>query len=784
MFKRTLFTALLILLAFYIISVPSTSLVAQGFKTDEYEIFYGNLHAHTSYSDGRGTPEQAYSHASKYADVQAVTDHCYFLKIPVDGKSKTSLTQQAARNATIPGKFVGLQGFEWTAGSGHINVYETLEFISRDEKGDLKDFYEWIVKVKKLAQFNHPGVTFGNFQDFWFVPEADNYVNLIEIGNGNWVSADIISEEMYLNYILALNRGWHLSPTANQDNHRENWASANDARTGILAKALNYEDIMNALWNRRTFASEDKNAKLYFYGNGKVMGGILSSTDKANLCVYYSDKGEPASKVFIVSQSKTYEIKELADKDEFEYTGTFDIPDGYEWFFVYIIQKDGNEIVSAPIWFENELPIKVNYVRVGPEKPTSSQNVMITFDIYNVIDKSVRGILSIQVNGQSFYTENLSFKPYHIMYDKSIEIGKLAVGTTRVDFLVDGNIVQSVNIYVSEKSGKTILIDKLHENDISNELLRLIKKLEEDGNNVLFSETILENYDADIVIIPTPKADGLDFFKDLILSEVEWLKSFKGKIYLLKGSDTQYFDKYSEMLQNAIAVDSVQELSKILGSPESSTKVTEKLKRIVYIDQGHSNDYNKDKLTKFEALLKANNFDVSYINRIDKVEGMYLVIMNGKNYTEDEIKNIVDFVKSGGTLIITSKSDYSDGGNTEDLNTILDALNSPVRFNDDQVVDDINNYGANYKVIANNVRFYSACSIVVYGNAEILISSETAKSMDADGKKDAQPVDKVVLAVKFNNGLGKVIAIGKAIFSDYDYEINKEFIQNVLLDLK
>ena len=389
----------------------------------DYQIYYGNLHSHTSYSDGKGTPEQAYAHASKYADVLAVTDHCYFLKIPVNGQSKTYLTQQAARNATIPGKFVGLQGFEWTAGSGHINVYETLEFISRDEKGDLKDFYEWITKVKKLAQFNHPGVTFGNFQNFWFWPEADKYVNLIEVGNGNSSSSDVISEEMFNNFILALNRGWHVSPTANQDNHKENWASANDARTGILAKSLTYEDIMDALWNRRTFASEDKNAKLYFYADNNIMGSILPYREKANFYIYYSDKGDPVSKVYIFSQSKVYELPKLSGKDEFEYSATFDIVDGYEWFFVYIIQKDGNEIVSAPVWFETDSPFRVNYVRVGPEKPSVGQNVEITFDIYNVSESYEQRTLTVLLNGKSVYSEKISLKPYGIEYDKNIQLG-------------------------------------------------------------------------------------------------------------------------------------------------------------------------------------------------------------------------------------------------------------------------------------------------------------------------------------------------------------------------
>ncbi|AFG34563.1 hypothetical protein Ferpe_0423 [Fervidobacterium pennivorans DSM 9078] len=751
----------------------------------DYQIYYGNLHSHTSYSDGRGTPEQAYAHASKYADVLAVTDHCYFLKIPVNGQSKTYLTQQAARSATIPGKFVGLQGFEWTAGSGHINVYETLEFISRDEKGDLKDFYEWITKVKKLAQFNHPGVTFGNFQDFWFWPEADKYVNLIEVGNGNWSSADVISEEMFNNFILALNRGWHLSPTANQDNHKENWASANDARTGILAKSLIYEDIMEALWNRRTFASEDKNAKLYFYADNNIMGSILPYREKANFYIYYSDKGDPVSKVYIFSQSKIYELPELSGKDEFQYSATFDIVDGYEWFFVYIIQKDGNEIVSAPVWFETDSPFRVNYVRVGPEKPSVNQNVQITFDIYNVSENPQQGTLTVLLNGKSVYSERLSLKPYGIEYDKNIQLGKLEAGDTRVDFLIDDKNVQSVVIKVSEKRGLTVLVDKLHENDVGDELLSLLRKFEEQGNTVIFADTVLKDYnDVDIVLIPTPKQGGLDFFKDLMPDEIEWLRAFKGQLILLKGSDEEYFERYSELIQNASVVNSVEELANILGVSLPTSKQMTQQRKVVYIDQGHSNDYYKDKLSKLESFLKTKGFEVAYIDKIQAIDGMYLIIMNGKGYLDDEVRNIVSFVKNGGILIITSKSDYNNGGNTEDLNAILDALNSPVRFNDDQVVDEINNYGANYKVIAGNVRFYSPCSLLLYGNAQVLISSETAKSVDSDGKNDAQPVDKIILAATFKSGLGKVVVLGKAVFSDFDYELNKEFIQNVLFDVK
>ena len=41
------------------------------------QVFFGNLHSHTSYSDGSGTPEEAYAHARDVAhlDFLAITEH-------------------------------------------------------------------------------------------------------------------------------------------------------------------------------------------------------------------------------------------------------------------------------------------------------------------------------------------------------------------------------------------------------------------------------------------------------------------------------------------------------------------------------------------------------------------------------------------------------------------------------------------------------------------------------------------------------------------------------------
>jgi len=312
--------------------------------------------------------------------------------------------------------------------------------------------------------------------------------------------------------------------------------------------------------------------------------------------------------------------------------------------------------------------------------------------------------------------------------------------------------------------------------------MEFLTALEKDGNSVVYSGTMLTNYEGiDAIIIPTPKEDGLSFFKDLLPDEVEWLNSFQGKIYIVPGSDSEYLKIYSEQIKNGINVESLDKLYEAFNLKPVITSSVKEFKKIVYIDQGHANDYGPSNLKKLENALKNNGFGAQYINKIDNIDGKYLVIMNGKGFSDDELKEIADFVKSGGTLILTSKSDYSNGGYTEDMNTILDYLNAPVRFNDDQVIDDASNYGSNFKILAQHLRFYSTCSIILYGNADVLVSSDSAKTMDADNKNDAAPVDKVVLAARFSYGNGSVYVLGKAIFSDYDYDYNKEFIEKKYL---
>lgn len=761
----------------------TTSAFANLGYVGKFELFYGNLHSHTSFSDGRGTPEEAYAHASKYGHVLAVTDHCYYLTTAHLGRHKLELTFEAARRATVHGFFAGLVGFEWTGGSGHINVFESHNFVSRNEVSALLDFYKWLTVEAKLAQFNHPGRTFGNFHDFQFFPDVDRYINLIEVGNGSSANGDTISQEALENFVLALNRGWHVSPTANQDNHRENWLSANQTRTGIWSRSLTREDILEALWNRRTFASEDSNVRLWFEANGHPMGSVIGAQGSTALRfkLYYLDD-EPVDVVIVHSQSGVVFTGEGLPAGEHLFEFESVPPDSFEWYFVYVRQLDGDEIVSAPIWYETVGPLKVNYVRIAPANVTTKSGAVVTFDVYNDTPQDVDETLVLMLDGETVWSERVSLRGFQVVHGRSVELprdGLNSPGIKELTFVVGGEVVQSLSFKVLERLGPVLLVDTLHENDLTDAVHRFLTDYERSVGSISWPNTILSNYEVDYVLIPTPSVAGLDFFKDLLPEEVEWLEGLADRVLLLRGSDEFHFERYRATLPSARVFPTVTELYEFFRLPTGSLNEKTARSPVVLIDQGHGNDYTRDKLTKLENFILSRGYKVSYLTNLQVLDGTVLIIMNGKDFSEEEMLSVSDFVRSGGRLIIASKGDYKDGGNTEDLNRLLEHVNSPVRFNDDQVEDEVSNYGAPYKVLAGGVRFYSPCSLIVSGAVELLVTSETARSVDADRKGDAQPVDRVVLAAQFTFGAGYVVVLGKAIFSDFDFDHNSGFIEKI-----
>ena len=321
----------------------------------DFHAFFGNLHAHTSFSDGAGEPVDAFAHARDVAglDVMVVTDHLEQLYIPPP-LDKVGECLSQADDANDPGVFVTGCGFEYGSGfegvmsTGHNNVFFSDHLFPAVQL-DFHEFFGTLTACPTcVGQFNHPGSEPGQtWSDFAYQPEVDERLNLIEF-NGEG--------DVWVHYFQALDAGWHVSPMFNQDNHSADWGSKNDNRSGLYMPYLSRTGLYDALSNRRTFASRaDKNATIHMTTDMDCwMGSILKETGVAKLHVEADDPdaADGFTSIELYGPGAAL-LHEATCQGSTSCATDYDvITSGPTYVVAKALQDDGGELVSAPIWLE------------------------------------------------------------------------------------------------------------------------------------------------------------------------------------------------------------------------------------------------------------------------------------------------------------------------------------------------------------------------------------------------------------------------------------------------
>ena len=310
----------------------------------------------------------------------------------------------------------------WSDGFGHINTFNTPGFESRSnsEFGNksgstegYQNYYDKLVAVEdSLSQFNHPGTTFGDFQDFAFYdPQVDQRITLIEVGNGEGAIGSSGYFPSYEYYTRALDKGWHVAPTNNQDNHKGNWGDSNTARSVVLASDLTEEGIYDAIRNYRVYATEDNDLSILYDLNGNAMGSILSKQDAVEITAQISDPTDTADmKVeVIVNGGLVLDSQTLTD-GKGTVTFTFDSND-YSYYYLRVTQADQNIAVTAPVWTGEGVNAGISKTECDTALVVKGEEVTISSELYNNAgsDMTVES-LTFSVDGieKPIYTANVS----------------------------------------------------------------------------------------------------------------------------------------------------------------------------------------------------------------------------------------------------------------------------------------------------------------------------------------------------------------------------------------
>ena len=388
----------------------------------QYQLYFGQLHSHTQYSDGAGSLEDALAYvkalpAQDNVQFVAYTDHSnYFDKSGAanpegalyDMSKATEYSQEtwksykdavAAFNAENAGSLVALAGFEmtWSGGPGHINTFNTPGIVSRNNTtlnnktsdAGMKAYYALLSQAEgadSISQFNHPGTTFGTFQDFaYWDAVIDSRMYLVEVGNGEGQIGAGGYYPSYSEYIKALDKGWHLAPSNNQDNHKGRWGNANDARDVILTDDFTEDGIYAALRARRMYATEDKNLDLDYTVNGNMMGSIIDVPEKLNFEISFNDpdRTDSIAKVELVVNSGKVAYTWNSAAELANGSVSVELDPEYTYYFVRVTEGDGDLAVTAPVWVGESLKLGISKAECGTSTPVTDEELTITTTFFN-----------------------------------------------------------------------------------------------------------------------------------------------------------------------------------------------------------------------------------------------------------------------------------------------------------------------------------------------------------------------------------------------------------------
>lgn len=572
--------------------------VTQVIFTEEFDLdwnlYFGQLHAHTDISNGAGSVEEAFQYASQVdgLDFFAVTDHSDSFDnadmgaIDADGadiSADWAAGKQAAASVTN-GDFVGLFGFEMTWPEdkqlGHISTFNTPGWQTRDQEAftnvtaALENYYKVLTAVPgSVSQFNHPDDIHGDFERFdHYSPRYDAVVSLLEVAG-----EDGVVDCEY--YDLALDKGWHVAPTNNQNNHNGQWGDASDARTVVLAKSLTEEALYAAMKDRRVYATQDSDLAIYYELNGTVMGSIIPKSESAAVTVFLSDPTDEAiGSVEVVADGGEAIVRQWVE------TPTkmleLSVPGGCSYYYLRVTQPDGDVAVTAPVWMDGYDDIGIECFISDTAAPARDEEIGLTVELYN--DEPV-----------DFIVESLSLYADETLVSTVSDLGEVAgmsmldytfsyahpeLGVTEFRVEAAGSVNEDPRTYEDTLSlsfrvptqVKYIAVDASHGNSGTGKLNRLAEIAAQNSISVKKFETELPK-DSDILLITAPAKP----FDEAFVEKVRTFAENGGTVILCgqadKGHTSGEMNKLLEAMGATVRLndDAASSISTNVFSPDS-----------------------------------------------------------------------------------------------------------------------------------------------------------------------------------------------------------------------
>jgi len=270
------------------------------------DVYYGDLHGHTSVGYGQGTVEEAYRNARLQLDFASVTAHGAWPDMPEGEERLASVVEyhrdgfdRAARGwaeleevteaVYEPGRFVSFPSFEWhSLRYGDYNVYFRERGGEILRVGRLEELHAEIDRHNRegrasIAVPHHIGYRRGHRGIDWEAFSAD-HSPVVEILSMHGLAESGEGPFPYLHTMgpcdatgtmqHGLKLGNVFGVIGSTDHHGAHPGSYGHGRAGVWAEELTREGIWRAIAERRTYALSGDRIDVEFSVNGRPMGSV------------------------------------------------------------------------------------------------------------------------------------------------------------------------------------------------------------------------------------------------------------------------------------------------------------------------------------------------------------------------------------------------------------------------------------------------------------------------------------------------------------------------------
>ena len=353
--------------------------------------FYnGNLHSHSSYSDGNSdnttripADDYAFAKNALCMDFLGISEHNHATAGMHIADWQPGIDQAAAATTS---NFVALHGMEWgiigTQGSagdnaGHMIVYGMDSLIGWEANNyqiyvpkstytGADGLFEILNRHggNALAYCAHPdNYDYDNLLNIPFDVNADNAIVGSAVESGPAFSTDTTytnpaaSLGYYTFYKNMLAKGYHVGPTIDHDNHNFTFGHTAKSRLVVMAYTLSENSLLDGMRRMRFYATQDCGAKINFTVNAQPLGSIVRqagapviSVNTITTAAVSSIKlmyGVPGSGTAATTLTST-----TADVLNYTHTALSNLSTGY--YFLDITETNGARIITSPVWYTRD----------------------------------------------------------------------------------------------------------------------------------------------------------------------------------------------------------------------------------------------------------------------------------------------------------------------------------------------------------------------------------------------------------------------------------------------